>query len=198
MRILYAFIFSCLYGYTNAQQISPLSINELHQRRITTNQKGMWVLSGWGVANMSSGIIGALSTNNTEVKAFHTMNALWGMVNTGIGVLGLMRAKKEKGWSIADADKYRAYKSVKKLYAINGGLDLLYMGAGIFLTTRADKATHPARNSGYGNSLIVQGAGLLLFDAAMYLSHQKQRRYWKKAGPEFAVTKSGIGMVYHL
>ncbi|MBZ4188099.1 DUF6992 family protein [Niabella beijingensis] len=198
MKFIYMLFLSCLYCFSAAQQKETMNTDDLHQQRIETNRKGMWVLSGWGVVNMGSGIIGALSTNNTEVKAFHTMNALWGVVNTGIGVLGLMRAKKEKGLSVSDAGKYRAYKNVKKLYAINGGLDLLYMGTGIVLTTSADKAKNPARNRGYGNSLIVQGAGLLLFDAAMYLSHQKQQRCWTKAGPEFAVTESGIGMVYHL
>ncbi|MGJ7033186.1 DUF6992 family protein [Niabella hirudinis] len=197
MKFLYVFLLCCLYCFSNAQQNSTWNINDLHRQRIETNRKGMWVLSGWGVANMGSGIIGALSTQNTEVKAFHTMNALWGAVNTGIGVLALMRAKKEKGLSIPDADKYKAYKNVKKLYLINGGLDLLYMGTGAFLRARADRAKNPARNRGYGNSLIVQGAGLLLFDVTMYGSHQKQNRYWKKAAPELTVTENGMGMVYH-
>lgn len=173
-----------------------MHIDALHRQRIETNRNGMWVLSGWGLANMGSGIIGALSTTNTEVKAFHTMNALWGVVNTGIGVLGLMRAKKEKGLSFSDTGKYKAYKNAKKLYAINGGLDLLYMGTGALLAARATHANNPSRNKGYGHSLIIQGAGLLLFDVTMYLSHQKQNRYWKQAAPEFAVTENGVGMVY--
>lgn len=198
MKFIYIVLFSCFYSLCQAQENKTFNIDQLNQQRIETNRKGMWILSGWGVVNMGSGIIGALSTNNTEVKAFHTMNALWGVVNTGIGVLGLMRAQKEKGLSFSDADKYRAYKNVKKLYAINGGLDLLYIGTGVFLKAKADKAKNRARNEGYGNSLIVQGAGLLLFDAAMYLSHQKQHRYWKKAAPEFATTENGIGLIYHL
>ncbi|WP_300597169.1 hypothetical protein [Niabella sp.] len=197
MKLLFILLFCCLYCFLNAQQNDPRNITGLHQQRIETNRKGMWLLSGWGVVNMGSGIIGALSTNNTEVKAFHTMNVLWGAVNTGIGVLGLIRAKKEKTLSVSDAGKYKAYKNTKQLYAINGGLDLLYIGAGAFLNARADHAKNPARNRGYGNSLIVQGAGLLLFDATMYLSHQKQNRYWKKAAPELAFTENGIGMVYH-
>lgn len=158
----------------------------------------MWVLTGWGALNMGSGIIGALSTKNAEVKAFHTMNALWGVVNTGIGVLGLLRAQKEKRLYFSDADKYKAYKNSKKLYLVNGGLDVLYVGTGLLLRAKAGQANNPARNRGFGNSLIVQGAGLLLFDATMYLSHQKQHRYWKKAAPEFAVTENGLGLVYHL
>ncbi|ANH80222.1 hypothetical protein A8C56_03805 [Niabella ginsenosidivorans] len=196
MKWLYVLLLSCWCCSLQAQQNATLTIDDLHQQRIETNRKGMWVLTGWGVVYMGSGIIGAISTKNTEVKAFHTMNALWGVVNTGIGVLGLLRAKKEKGLSFSDAGKYKAYKNVKKLYAINGGLDLLYIGTGIFLRVRANHAKNPARNRGYGNSLIVQGAGLLLFDATLYLSHQKQHRYWKKAAPEFAVTENGIGMVY--
>lgn len=197
MKWLSVILLNCLCCFLQAQENNIPHVDALHQQRIETNRKGMWVLSGWGVVNMGSGIIGALSTKNTEVKAFHTMNALWGVVNTGIGVLGLMRAKKEKGLSFSDTGKYKAYKNVKKLFLINGGLDLLYMGAGAFLNTRADQAKNPARNRGFGNSLIVQGAGLLLFDATMYLSHQKQHRYWK-AVPELAVTENGIGMVYHL
>ncbi|MCD2425899.1 hypothetical protein LQ567_24155 [Niabella pedocola] len=195
MKWLSVILLNCLCCFLQAQENNIPYIDALHQQRIETNRKGMWVLSGWGVVNMGSGIIGALSTTNTEVKAFHTMNALWGVVNTGIGVLGLVRAKKEKGLSFSDTGKYKAYKNTKKLYAINGGLDLLYMGTGAFLSGRANRAKNPARNRGYGNSLIVQGAGLLLFDVSMYLSHQKQQRYWKTA-PELAVTENGIGMVY--
>ncbi|WP_018630136.1 DUF6992 family protein [Niabella aurantiaca] len=197
MKFLYILFFSCSFCFSQAQQNHAWNIDALHQQRIETNRRGMWVLSGWGVVNMGSGIIGALSTNNTEVKAFHTMNALWGVVNTGIGVLGLMRVKKEKNLSPSDADKYRAYKNVKKLYAINGGLDLLYMGTGVFLRSRAGHAKNPARNRGYGNALLVQGAGLLLFDVVMCGSHQKRNGSWKHAAPEFAATENGVGMVYH-
>ncbi|MCF3111686.1 hypothetical protein LL912_23060 [Niabella sp. CC-SYL272] len=196
MKYLSVLLLCGAYCCLQAQEGSRPTTEALHQQRIETNRKGMWLLSGWGVVNMGSGIIGALSTNNTEVKAFHTMNALWGVVNTGIGVLGLMRVHKEKGLSVTDAGKYRAYRNVKKLYLVNGGLDLLYMGTGAFLKARADRAKNPPRNRGYGHSLIVQGAGLLLFDVTMYLSHQKQNRYWKKAAPEFAVTENGVGMIY--
>lgn len=198
MKFLFAIFLSLWCCVIQAQQRGSLSIDGLHQQRIETNRRGMWVLTGWGVLNMGSGIIGALSTKNTEVKAFHTMNALWGVVNTGIGVLGLLRAQKEKEVSFSDAGKYKAYKNAKKLYLVNGGLDVVYIGTGALLRAKAGQANNPARNRGFGNSLILQGAGLLLFDATMYFSHQKQHRYWKKAAPEFAVTENGLGLVYRL
>lgn len=56
-----------------------------------------------------------------------------------------------------------------KKYLINGGLDLLYIGTGFALkniTTSKEKTKHQL--TGYGNSLILQGGFLLVFDAVMY------------------------------
>ena len=197
MKIFFISLSCFIYCFCQAQQKESYTLNDLNRQRIETNHKGMRVLTGWGLLNAGSGIIGLLTTDNTEVKAFHTMNALWGMVNTGIGVLGILRAKKEGHLMLTDDQKYRAYKNVKRLYLINGGLDVLYMATGVVLHNKADGFKNPARGKGYGNSLIVQGAGLFLFDAAMYLSHQKQNPYWKQNTPKLAVTENGLGLVYH-
>lgn len=172
------------------------NISALNQKRIETTRNGMWVLTGWGIANTGIGLIGTISTNNHEVKAFHTMNMLWGAVNTGIGVLAIMRANKEMSQNSSDADKYRAFRNVKKLYLINGGLDLLYIGTGLFVKSKSNKLKIPAKGIGYGNALILQGAGLLVFDLTIFLSHNKQTKNWRRAVPQLTTTDNGLALVY--
>ena len=55
---------------------------------------------------------------------------------------------------------------LKKTLAINMGLDVCYMLAGAILKNRAGRMTseNQARNIGFGNSLVLQGGFLFVFD----------------------------------
>ncbi|MEE2681439.1 MAG: hypothetical protein VX641_03605 [Planctomycetota bacterium] len=52
----------------------------------------------------------------------------------------------------------------RNLLAINGGLDLLYLGTGLVLVTRRDPLPR-----GFGAAILVQGGFLLVFDTAWWL-----------------------------
>ncbi|MGW8314698.1 MAG: DUF6992 family protein, partial [Bacteroidales bacterium] len=64
----------------------------------------------------------------------------------------------------------------QQLFLINAGLDVVYMGAGILLKRIAVKyPKNESRLIGYGDSVILQGAFLFIFDLVMYGVQRIQR-----------------------
>src|SRR5690606_16555035 len=118
-----------------------------------------------------------------ESRHFHQMNAVWGVVNVGIAGLGFLGARRELMHPGSMAKAVQRYGSTRRLYLINAGLDVFYIGTGAYLTGHA-KGTD-GKNAelyrGFGKSLILQGAGLLLFDAAMYAAHARNAKGWQRA-----------------
>ena len=99
------------------------------------------------------------------------MNFNWNLVNAGIAGLGYVgiQKRKEKYWSLSSIEKER--NKLRKSLAINMGLDVCYMLAGAILKNRAGKMSseNQARNIGFGNSLILQGGFLFIFDGVFVL-----------------------------
>jgi hypothetical protein len=138
--------------------------------RIKTTKNAMVVLGGWGVANITAGLIGRSKTTG-EARYFHEMNAIWGAVNLGIATASYLGNRK------LNPDKYNWQQSIQeqrkieKIYLINGGLDVAYIGGGIFLQARGHNRSND-QLKGYGTSLITQGAFLLLYDGINYMIHR--------------------------
>jgi len=159
----------------------------------------MKVLATWGFINTLEGIIGSISSDQAEWKHFHQMNAAWGVVNLSIAGLGYMGARKELTKKYSSTDALHRYESTKRLYLINAGLDGLYISTGVFLNEYARRATsHSELYHGFGKSLMLQGAGLLLFDISMFSSHHHQDKNWYKALQGLCLTEQGIGWRYVL
>jgi hypothetical protein len=82
---------------------------------------------------------------------------------------------------------------------VNGGLDLVYIGAGIYLNHRGN-SDNSDKLRGYGSGVILQGAFLLLFDATMYSSERsngnKLRNFLQKNPVIFDGKK--IGLIYNI
>jgi hypothetical protein len=55
---------------------------------------------------------------------------------------------------------------------LNAGLDVAYIATGFYLKERSKNSSSSERLRGYGNSLLLQGGFLLMFDVALYFIHQ--------------------------
>jgi hypothetical protein len=182
-----------------ARSGDSILFQNLSTRRIHTNMTGMRLLGTWGLANTVAGIAGAVSAKDKQWQHFHQMNAAWGVVNSGIAGLGYIGARRELNKSLSNSEGLHRYEATKRLYLINAGLDGLYIGTGFFLTEHAKHTSdHTELYRGFGKSLIVQGAGLLLFDVGMFLSHQRTDKSWYRAIQGLTVTGDGIGWRYAL
>ena len=125
------------------------------------------------------------------------MNAAWGVINLSIAGLGYLGAKRELNKVYSSTQALHRYEATKRLYLLNAGLDGLYISTGAFL---AEHAKHGGTNAdlyrGFGKSLILQGAGLLLFDATMFTAHHHKDKRWYRALQGVCITGNGIGWRY--
>jgi hypothetical protein len=98
------------------------------------------------------------------------MNAMWNTVNLGIGVAGLVQQYSKQS---ADYSSFlKLQRKYERVFLINSGLDLIYMGVG---SAMAFSSGANDRSRGYGQSLILQGGYLLVFDGLMYFIHRNNR-----------------------
>lgn len=187
-----------LAGVSSAQDNSFLY--QYNKQRINSTKTAMLVLGGWGIANITAGLIGN-STAGGEAKYFHQMNAVWGVVNLGIATASYL------GNSRLDPGKYNWQGSVQeqhkieKIYLVNGALDLAYIAGGLFLRERGKlKLTGKAydRWKGYGNSFILQGAFLLLYDGVNFTLHHAHGKglFQRFNELQLTVAPGGVGVVY--
>lgn len=150
-----------------AQDAIP-SLKEFEKTKSDINRTGMLVLGGWALANIVSGTT-LNFTLQGEAKYFNQFNALWNTVNLGLAINGLLNTGTD---SLSLYNSVTGHQTLQNIFVLNAGLDLAYIATGLFLKEKAKNSEKKELLTGYGNSLLVQGAFLLVFDAAMYFIHQ--------------------------
>ncbi|UTW61005.1 hypothetical protein KFE98_13370 [bacterium SCSIO 12741] len=142
-------------------------MTRFNQQRILINQGGMGVLGGWSLANFAIGGYGMATTTGKE-QYFHGMNVFWNVVNATISFPALIRHTRmdlnQENWAEAQA----ANRKNERVFLINGGLDILYMGSGALMVGLADQTQNQDLFQGFGESFILQGAFLFVFDLGMW------------------------------
>lgn len=172
IRIAFAWIF--LLGFS----FNILAQNQDFEKEWTsfqlknkqTSKRGMISLGSWGLANMVSGSIGAPLSEGTQ-RSFHLMNLSWGVVNFAIALPGIISYSKSKDLSKDPLEIHKKFRSSKTVYLLNAGLDLGYTLTGLWMYERS-KSISKKKNAemikGFGYSVIMQGAYLLVYDSVMY------------------------------
>jgi hypothetical protein len=155
-----------LSGTISAQQNQ---LDNYNLQRQNISKQGLKFLSGYAAVNIIYGSI-ASSKYDGDKKYFHQMNAVWNGVTLGIVGLGLLTQKKEGELTLAQSIKKQ--HNIEKLFLLNAGLDVAYIATGAYLKQRANSTVkNPERLSGFGKSIMLQGAFLLLFDGVLYSLH---------------------------
>ena len=149
-----------------AQEIPVLQ--DFNQTRLDYNRSGMLILGSWAAGNMIWGGIGASQTTG-QTKAFHQMNLYWNSVNLLIAGLGYWQATKETPGSDF-WETIKAQQSIENILLVNAALDVAYMAGGLYLKERGLRNEND-RLVGFGKSIILQGAFLMVFDGIMYGFH---------------------------
>ena len=152
--------------------------HQFFSRSMTVNNAGMAVLGGWAVANLATGAVGWSKTSGSTMY-FHQMNFFWNTVNLGIAGFALYSAAQMEPLRMSYQELMNEHNRYEKLYLINAGLDVLYVGTGFLLRHLSANNTKRADlMMGYGNSVILQGGFLFLFDGVMYvLQHSRQASF---------------------
>ena len=143
-------------------------VHSYYQESLNVNTKGMAVLGGWALTNIAVGAIG-WNRQTGQRMYFHQMNLFWNGVNLSIAALALYGNLSADFGSWSHDLMLEKQLRTQRIFLINGGLDILYMGTGLVLTKVASRyPKQEARLAGYGNSVMIQGGFLFLFDLVMY------------------------------
>lgn len=169
-KLFYISIFLSFFTLSaNAQSDSLLK--DFHLERMNINESAMLVLGGWAAANILVGTYGNFKASG-EAKYFHQFNAMWNVFNLGIAAFGYLNAVNSDPNSINNLEILNDYNSLQSFLLLNAGLDVAYIATGFYLKERSKNSSNSQRLKGYGNSLLLQGGFLLLFDLSLYLIHQ--------------------------
>ena len=131
------------------------------------------ILLGWGLTNVAVGVAGNL-TSEGRVRYFHQGNWAWNTVNVALGIAGLVGAARGREPVTSVRQGVEAGRKSQLVFAINAGLDVLYVSAGaaMWQLTLDDTTPVAQRVGGYGQALVLQGAFLFAFDVAMLWAHE--------------------------
>lgn len=133
----------------------------------------MYVLGGWAAGNIIWGAVSVGSATGSN-RYFHQMNLGWGIINGALAGMNILQLHKQiaKSKGLSFAGTIKEQQKLERLFLINAGLDVAYLGTGIWMKERSRTAAKkPERLKGFGNSLLLQGGFLLLFDGIMFSVH---------------------------
>jgi hypothetical protein len=120
------------------------------------------------LVNLSAGAYG-WSRNTGQRAYFHQMNFFWNTVNLSIAGFALYSNLNAEYALLSGEELLDMQGRTQRLYLINGALDVGYVATGFllrYLSTNYPK--NELRLRAYGNSVILQGSFLLVFDLVMY------------------------------
>lgn len=184
-----------LFIYTHAGMCQQTPHNQFNIERQKISNSGLKILSSYSIANI---IYGSIASSNTtgSVRYFHKMNVIWNSVTLGIVGFSIIIARKEK--ILSHSSSIKKQNKIEKLFLFNAGLDLAYIAGGAYLKERSKTSTNNSlRLKGYGQSVMLQGAVLLVFDGIMYSIHNKHGKKLNLLVDKMTVqtTENGIGLV---
>lgn len=165
------------------------TISNLNEERISKEKKGMLILGSWALGNMVWGGIAANKAIGRE-KGFHQMNIYWTSVNLLIAGLGYYRASEATAdlglWETINEQQH-----IEKVLLVNAALDVGYMAGGLFLMERG-KSLNRDQWVGFGESVIMQGAFLMVFDLIMYRFQRQNSKVLPKFFEQLSISGSGV------
>lgn len=191
-------IAALLFAVMNSFCQSQTDLNTFNRQRNKITKNAMIVLGSWSAVNLIYSGIATGQTHGTNLY-FHQMNVMWGGINLGLAALSYIGLKNKDGMSLVQSLKQQA--GVEKTYMLNAGLDVAYIASGLYLKEKGKTCTKNAQKfKGYGESIILQGAALLLLDGVMFTVHNLhgKKLYRMMEKTQVGVTGNGIGMIVHL
>lgn len=170
-----------------------LTFQSFNQERLDLNHKGMTILGSWAGANLiSNGIL--LSNASGSDKAFYKMNIYWNVVNGALAGLSLLQKSKNQS-NMSPFRTLEEQSSTEKILLFNTGLDAAYVMGGLYLLEKSKNATSDQDLlKGYGQSVILQGGFLLLFDGIMYGVHRSHLKKGRVIFENLSFTGNSLGL----
>jgi hypothetical protein len=159
------------------------------------NESLMLGLGSYAVANFAISGAGYFSSEDEYTKRFHEMNVMWNTVNIGLALPGYIKARRVRQ-PMTREEILKAQKKTESIFLVNDVLDVGYIAAGIWMREVApNKLDQEDLFKGYGNSLILQGSFLLVFDAlAYYIHHNHGKELPALEKVSLSTSVGGVGL----
>ena len=180
---------------------APNALADFSAGRTRFDQRGLTVLAAWAAGNLAvSGV--AAGGADGAARYFHQMNLGWGAVNLALAGTGYLAARRAARLpATSRAENVRAQLRTENLYLLNAGLDAAYLATGWYLLEKGRNPTAaglPERWRGYGQSLLLQGGFLLLFDGVQYAAHHRHGQRLYPLLARIRVGPGGVALVWPL
>ncbi len=160
--------------------------------RYNKNKSNMTILAAWAGVNIIQGSISATNATGSG-EYFFKMNAYWNIVNLGIASWGLIQLRKELTQKYTYSQNQLAQQKLEKILLLNSGLDLAYIATGFLLKENGNRLNN-LKTTGFGNSLLLQGAFLLVFDLVQYGNHRRNGKILEGQLSKLQIHASGNGI----
>lgn len=180
---------------------SSKALARLVSRRQEAERAHLWRIAAWGGVNAAGGlalVLGAGRERRPGWWGFGAQSGLWGVVNIGIATAGLLSSGDPNASYDAALSAERTYHDI---LLFNLGLNVAYSAVGTTLVAVSYRGVTSARSlRGHGTSLILQGAGLIVFDAIAFLgSRTRLAGLIDMAGTLSArALPTGVSLTWHI
>jgi hypothetical protein len=188
-----------LFSLLLALQSTGQQLEQFNKERIQIDKRLMIGLGTWATSNFIASGIGWATDPSGEAHYFHQMNVLWNTVNIGLAIPGYLKAKKANS-TLTFSETIREQQTTEKIFLINTGLDVGYMAGGLLLRSAAKtNSSKQDQFNGYGNSLLMQGGFLFVFDLTAYIIHNRHsKKSLDKILNSIQMSSSGIGIQWNI
>ena len=148
----------------------------------------LWRVAAWGGANALGGLALVWASSRADQSTrwhFGAMSAGWGVVNAGIGTVGLLAAGAPPTEPAAVLTAERQFHDI---LLFNLGLNVAYSAVGATMLGASYYGVDNAgRWRGFGTSLILQGVGLLVLDGIAFWASRGRLALLLDAGVQLSV-----------
>ena len=148
-------------------------ISLINDNYLFINQNGMYILGFWAVCNIISGLW--YFKAKTYWKYFFLMNFYWNIINLLLAIYTFYDISNNQNLLNA-YEIINQHHFIQKIFLLNVGLDVAYFAFGLFLRGKSkniqNNELQDDRLLGFGNSLLIQGTFLFVFDIMMAVLHQ--------------------------
>jgi hypothetical protein len=175
------------------------SYSSFFEQSMKTQNTGMYILGSWALLNITTGAYGWANYEG-QLMYFNQMNMFWNVVNLSIAGAALYGNHNLDLRSMNNEMMLDKHINTEHILLLNAGLDVGYIGIGFLLNHLSGKYPKNATIlNGYGNSLLLQGGFLLLFDAVLYgVLHMQRMQFLENINLSLAPNGLGIQMVFTL
>jgi len=161
-------ILSLLLMFIGINELYAQNLLDFNTQRLSINQTGMLVLGTWAIGNIVASPLWSRNATGSQ-KYFHQMNMGWNAVNLVIAGVGYFTAFKTNPLSFSSWQTIQEQHKMETILLVNAALDVGYVLVGLYLMERSKNTLkNPERLKGFGQSIILQGAFLFVFDISLY------------------------------